>query len=306
MNTPVTVVGEALIDIVVSPDGRIAEHVGGSPANVAIGLARLGHGTTLITHIGVDERGQRIADLLASEHVLLSLGSRSADQTPTATATLDTTGAATYEFDLAWRPDDTAVAETGHLHTGSIAATLAPGAAIVRRIVESARTRSTVSYDPNVRPSLMDTPAAARATIEATVALADVVKASDEDLHWLYPGIPEAEVMRTWTNLGPRLCIITHGGDDVVAAVGNDLHRVPVTATEVVDTVGAGDSFMAGLLSGLLDAGLLGGPDARTQLSTANWEQILPAVLRGIACSAITVSRAGANPPTRANLREHP
>lgn len=305
MSTPVTVVGEALIDIVISPDGRTAEHVGGSPANVAVGLARLGHDTALITHIGADERGERIASQLGAEGVRLSSGSRSADRTSTATATLDEAGAATYDFDLDWRLDGTVdVAEGGHLHTGSIAATLPPGAAIVRRIIESARGGSTVSYDPNVRPSLMRDPATARAAIEEIVALADVVKASDEDLQWLYPGAPLIDVMRTWTELGPRICVVTRGADHILALLGSELHEISAKGVSVVDTVGAGDSFMAGLLSGLLDAGLLGGPDSRAQLLAATSEQILTAVARGIACSAITVSRAGANLPTRRDLEE--
>lgn len=303
MEAPVTVVGEALIDIVVPTDGEVAEHVGGSPANVAVGLARLGHRVELATHIGHDPRGERIAALLTAEQVALAPGSATAVRTPTATARLDETGAASYEFDLDWQADASlAVPEGGHLHTGSIAAVLLPGGAAVRSIIEAALPHATFSYDPNARPSLMGPVDSARAVIEATVGLADVVKASDEDLRWLYPETSLEDVLRAWAARGPRLVAATQGGREVVILLAGEIHRLAARSVEVVDTVGAGDSFMSGLLSGLLDAGLLGGAGARARLAEADWNQVCPAVLRAIECSAITVSRAGANPPTRGEL----
>lgn len=304
MEAPVTVVGEALIDIVIPPSGETTEHVGGSPANVAIGLARLGHATELATHIGTDERGQRIADLMAAEGVALRVGSRDAARTPTAAAHLDAAGVATYEFDLDWRLDPAriGVPDGGHLHTGSIAATLSPGGEAVLEIVRAAHGHATVSYDPNARPTLMGDPAQARAVIERLVALADVVKASDEDLRWLYGTTPVTQVLAHWATLGPSVCAVTQGGEEVVVLAAGEFQRFPTLPTRVADTVGAGDSFMAGLLSGLLDAGLLGGADARERLRFATWPTISAAVERALACAAITVSRVGANPPTRDDL----
>lgn len=303
MTAAVTVVGEALIDIVIPPAGPTVEHVGGSPANVAVGLARLGHPTSLATHVGTDARGRRIAAVLEAEHVALAPGSTTAERTPTATARLDETGAATYDFDLEWRLDaDLTVPSGAHLHTGSIAAVLAPGATAVATILETARARATISYDPNVRPSLMGDAATARAAIEHLVSLADVVKASDEDLQWLYPDAEVEDVLRRWAALGPRVLAVTRGGKNVAVLVGGELHQLPVRVVEVVDTVGAGDSFMAGLLSGLLDAGLLGDAAARARLVAAGWSELFPAVVRAIESAAITVSRAGANPPTREEL----
>ena len=300
---PVLVAGEALIDIVIRPDADPVEHVGGSPANVAVGLARLGHPTRLATYIGTDPRGQRIADLAAAEGVELAGGSSSAERTPTAAATLDDSGAASYEFDIAWRVDpNLPLADAGHFHTGSIAGTLAPGGRCVLQIARRVRAGATVSYDPNARPSLMGSPDAVRDQIEALVAAADVVKASDEDIAWLYPDQEQTAVLRAWAELGPRLCALTRGGSDALVLLNGNLYEVEVPAATVVDTVGAGDSFMAGLLSGLLDAGLLGSPDARDRLAAADWDQVSPAVARALACAAITVSRAGANPPTRAEL----
>ncbi len=303
--TVVTVLGEALIDIVVTPTGERTEHVGGSPANVAVGLARLGHGTALVTHIGTDERGQRIADQLMGEGVRLDSASMAAQHTSIATAQLDSAGVASYEFSVEWQVDPaTALTPGSHVHTGSIAATLSPGAEVVRRIVQAARASSTVSYDPNVRPSLMGDHRAALRIVEEMVGLADVVKASDEDLGWLYPGVAVAEVLARWSRGGPRLCVATRGGGPVSVLFGGELHEVPARQVTVVDTVGAGDSFMAGLISGLLDAGMLGGAAARARLERAEWADIVSAVDRAIACAAITVGRVGANPPQRQQLTQ--
>ncbi|HEY3406892.1 MAG TPA: PfkB family carbohydrate kinase, partial [Propionicimonas sp.] len=244
MTAPVTVLGEALIDIVVPLSGEVTEHVGGSPANVTVGLARLGHETTLVTHIGTDERGQRISGLLDNEGISLASGSKTAHHTPTATAHLDAAGVATYDFDLEWMVDPTALIAPGsHVHTGSIAVTLPPGAESVRKLVEAARPHSTVSYDPNARPSLMGDSAVARDTVEGMIALADVVKASDEDIAWLYPDASVAEVLHAWASIGPRLCVATQGGDAVIVLVAGELHEVGARKVPVADTVGAGDSF---------------------------------------------------------------
>lgn len=302
MHAPVIVVGEALIDIVVSKHGE-AEHVGGSPANVAIGLTRLGHPTSLATHIGTDERGERITSALAAEHVDLAPGSTNAPRTPTATALLGTDGAATYAFKIEWQLDpQLPVPEGAHLHTGSIAATLQPGAASVREVVERARPAHTISYDPNARPQLMGHPEDVRAQVDALVALSDVVKASDEDVEWLYEHDSLEATLAHWASLGVTLGVVTRGGEGAVIHLAGESHRVALPAVEVEDTVGAGDSFMSGLLSGLLDAELLGGPDARERLACADFPTIEPAVARALACAAITVSRAGANPPRRDEL----
>jgi fructokinase len=305
MQSPVTVVGEALIDIVIPRSGPAMEHVGGSPANVAIGLSRLGHTTTLATHIGTDARGQRIAELMAGEGVALTLGSTDAERTPTAAAHLDAAGVATYEFDLAWTLDPAQVVlpDGAHLHTGSIAATLAPGGAAVLQIVQAARAHATISYDPNARPSLMGSPDEARPVIERLIKLADVVKASDEDVSWLYGTTPLTHVLAEWAAMGPSICAVTQGGSEVVVLAAGTIEHFPALPTTVVDTVGAGDSFMAGLISGLLDAGLLGDAAARERLRFAQWPAIRAAVDRALACAAITVSRAGSNPPVRSDLK---
>ncbi len=306
-NATVLVVGESLIDAVDSGAGSVVEHVGGSPANVAFGLGALDHPVELATHLGRDDRGARIAALCAHHGVRLTPGSDGAAHTSVAHATLDERGRASYLFDLTWLPPDpTNVDHVGHVHTGSIASTLAPGADRVRDIVVRLDPQATISYDPNIRPALMGSPEQVRDRVEQLVGLSDVVKASDEDLAWLYPGSPPDDVVRVWLALGPGLVVITQGaqgaGYAVRSAPDAPLAAVRPRATQVVDTVGAGDSFMAGLLSGLLDAGLLGSPQAREQLARAGTEQVRGAVERAIATSGATVSRAGAYAPSRREI----
>ncbi|GAA3665911.1 fructokinase [Yimella lutea] len=300
------VVGEALVDVVRPVNGEVAEHVGGSPLNVAIGLARLGHPAQLATFIGDDDRGAAIRAHLAADDVQLVAGSDGAERTATAEAVLDETGAATYTFDIDWQvPYELPAAE--HLHTGSIAAVLQPGASAIREACFTQRAHGTISYDPNCRPQLMGEPGDARSDIEQLVGLCDVVKASDEDVRWLYGEVPVEEIARLWAQLGPALVVVTRGSDGAVACLpsaGSDdaVKTVAGQSVSVTDTVGAGDSFMSGLLSGLSDAGFLGSLAARSRFQKAGWDDVLPALERAVAAASITVSRAGANPPTRADL----
>ena len=185
MQSPVTVVGEALIDIVIPRSGSAMEHVGGSPANVAIGLPASATATTLATHIGTDARGLRIADLMATEGVTLSPGSTDAERTPTAAAHLGTmpvspptsstwSGRSTRQTSPSPRAPTCTPARSRR--------PCAPGGAAVLDDVRAAREHATISYDPNARPTLMGSPEEARPVIEALIRLADVVKASDEDV----------------------------------------------------------------------------------------------------------------------------
>ncbi|MEP7034304.1 MAG: carbohydrate kinase [Actinomycetota bacterium] len=305
LSGPTLVIGESLIDLVHRTDGSTQEHVGGSPANVAVGLARLGYQIQLATHVGKDARGATIVSHLVKEGISLTEGSVGGRPTSLATSTLDAAGAAAYSFDLSWDLAALAPLEgLAHVHTGSIAATLEPGASAVLSMVQSARPNATISYDPNVRPSLMGDPHEVRAKVEALVGLSDVVKASEEDIAWLYAGVPIPDILRLWGQLGPALTVVTRGGEGVVVrlSITGELAAMATPVVEVADTVGAGDSFMAGLLSGLLDARLLGGPQGRERLRSAALADVRPAVERALACAAITVSRAGANPPRLAEL----
>lgn len=300
----VLVIGEALIDAVQAQDGAVTEHVGGSPANVALGLGRLGRGTDLLTWLGADDRGRRITEHLAASGAAVVRGSAGAPRTSVATAHLAADGSATYDFDLTWRVPQTWASPPAAplaVHTGSIAAVLEPGADDVARILAAHRDSATLTYDPNLRPSLMPPPDRTRPIVEHVVAMADVVKVSEEDLAWLAPDDPLG-LAEEWAGAGPALVVVTRGRDGAAAwtAAGRvvDVPSVPVT---VADTVGAGDSFMAGLIDGLWTAGLLG-PEARPALRAIDPETLRAVLERCAVIAAITVGRPGANPPTAAEL----
>lgn len=298
----VLVVGEALVDIV-ERDGSTSEHVGGSPANVAMGLARLGHRTSLAACVGDDDRGAVVARHLGDHGVSLAPGTVRAGRTSTAVATIGGDGAAEYTFDLVWDPALEGLASASHVHTGSLATVLAPGSAAVVDLLRRVVGEATVSYDPNIRPSVVGDPAALVDGVEEVVRLSDVVKASDEDVALLYPEASLDEVVERWLALGPGLVVVTRGAAGVVwRSASGTQGSSPTRAERVVDTVGAGDSFMAGLLSGLLDADLLGGPGAADSLRQADGPTLEAAIDRGLTTSALTVAHPGAYAPTRSEF----
>lgn len=298
----VLVVGEALVDIVHRDDGSPEEYPGGSPMNVAVALARLGRTTRLLTRIGDDTRGATVRTFLDRSGVRLVPGSVVPGPTSTATATLDAAGVASYEFAIDWAlPEQVGVGPAKALHTGSIAAFLPPGGDAVARLVEESVGRVTISYDPNARPPLMGDPDRARKHVERLVTASDLVKVSEEDLTWLAPGAEPLDVAAAWLDLGPAAVIVTQGGKGSTGLARAGRVDVPAPDIRLVDTVGAGDSFMAGLLDHLAGAGLLGA-GARRDLRAIGTD-VVEAMLRHAArASAITCSRAGANPPTRAEL----
>lgn len=304
---PVLCLGEALIDVI-KRAGNVEEKVGGSIFNVACGVASLGHPTSLASWWGEDERGKSLEEKLASAGVSVVPGSANAQKTPIANAQIDDNGQATYDFDLEWQvPPLPEVSGLSHLHTGSFAATLAPGASAVVAAVKTMSTQGTVSYDPNVRPSLMGTPEEVRPRIEELISHADLVKASDEDIAWLYgKDTPIETVLHQWKDMGPGLIVATRGPWASYALCANDRDMLAVDPLniKVKDTVGAGDSFMAGLISGLLDAGMLGSTEAKQRLRQARLSDIQAALHRATITSGLTVSKVGAYAPTQAEIAE--
>ena len=298
------IIGEALVDIVERPDGTVSSHPGGSPANVALGLARLGRSVDLLTSLGDDEHGKLVRDHVTASGVRLA-PSGTANATSIARARLDDTGAATYDFTLAWDLEEAAAPDAGTrvVHTGSIAAVLEPGATTVHELISAARSHATITYDPNARPALMGDAAAARRRVEELVALADVVKVSDEDIAWLAPGEEILEVAAAWRLLGPAIVVVTRGAEGAIAFANCGIVSVSPAPVAVVDTVGAGDSFMSGLIDGLWEAGVLGAEQrgALADISDTSLREVLERCSR---IAGITVSRAGANPPTREELGE--
>jgi fructokinase len=303
-----TVIGETLIDEVVSDTASMRAHVGGSPMNVAVGLARLGHPAQFVGRFGDDEYGRMIQQHLRDNSVPFPVGP-DAHPTSVATARLDPAGGASYDFQLVWDlpgladRKDSLLDGTSLLHTGSIAAMLAPGAADVLALVTAAHPLVTVTYDPNCRPTIIRDADVAREHAEAFVALADVVKASDEDLAWLYPGrTPEASA-RAWLETGAAVVVVTRGSKGPWGVCRAGEVSVPAPSTSVVDSVGAGDSFMAALLGALVDLEL-DGAHRRDELRRMNLGQLTGMLQYAARAAAITVSRAGANPPSRHEMAQ--
>ncbi|OKL53888.1 hypothetical protein BSZ39_07015 [Bowdeniella nasicola] len=302
MPGPILVLGEALIDEV-HRQGDVAQHPGGSPMNVAVGLARLDNDVHLLSQWGGDADGDRIEQHLTSSGVVIVPGTRSTNPTSRAIATIDETGAANYEFHVTWDPQSSATLDgVSHAHTGSISTVITPGANKVAEMIESLASSATVSVDPNARPSLMGDPAEAYERISRIIANADIVKASDEDIAWLTKDTDERDVVEQWLAGGAAIVVVTRGADGVSAYCAAGEVSSPTLATEVADTVGAGDSLMGGLIDGLNRLGLLGAAN-RDALNDVSLIDLTEVITWASAISAITVSRDGANPPTTAEVR---
>lgn len=297
------VVGESITDVVVS-NGAAVDHAGGSPLNVSCGAARLGLPATLATHIGDDERGTALAKHVRSSGATMLLAPAVGARSATAMTTIDEEGRAVYDFDIDWslpaiRLSDFVDPECFSLvHFGSIGAFLEPGASSAEAIVASMRDRAVITYDPNVRPQLLPPLGQTHAAIERHLALADVAKASDEDLEWLYPGNSIEGTAASWLEHGPKIVVVTMGerGAYVASRSGVSTY-VPGIATSVADTIGAGDSFTAALMTALAVEGF-DGPSGRAKLTELDDENLRRMTTFAAQCAAITVSRPGAHPPT--------
>lgn len=296
------VIGESLIDIV-ERDGQVTgEHIGGSPLNVAVGLGRLGRDVDFLTHIADDSYGRRIIDYVEAAGVHLVSESRTAQRTATARSTIAENGSADYVFDLDWRLSGTPpVAPPLFVHTGSIAAVQDPGCLAVAALINTYRVSATVTFDPNVRPSLIADRELAVARIEHLIEHSDIVKVSEEDLRWIDPARPPEDIAQTWLGLGPAIVAVTMAERGAVAFCAAGVARAPTRAVHVVDTVGAGDSFMAGLLDALWESDLLGS-ERRTELREVGVDALTAGLEAASLASALTVSRAGADLPDRADL----
>lgn len=292
------VVGEALIDEVVD-GGRVSRHPGGSPANVALGLARLGVTTRLHTAIGDDEDGALIRRHLGASAVALTPESVTAAPTSKAVATLAADGSAAYRFALRWAPAP--VGDLGSpavVHTGSIGAFLEPGARVAADAVARGRSAGAlIAFDPNVRPSLLPDPESLRAAHRELASAVHLVKLSDEDAAYLYPGASLEAVLDLLVDAGAGVAAITRGGAGALMASGPERVELAAVRTTVADTVGAGDTFMAALIWALA----FDGPGWDGGAISTDRLRFVGAVAARAA--AITVSRPGADLPSLSDLR---
>lgn len=301
----VTVIGEALIDLVqLDMPGDYRARPGGSPFNVAVGLARLGHRTALMARLADNTFGRMLRAHAAAEGIDLTCAPAAAEPTTLAVVSMDPEGRASYDFyldgtaDWQWTDAETSriPQDTGVLHFGSVASWTPSAAEHIHTAVQRLRAGGTtlISYDPNVRPALLSDPARGRRAVERSVATAHLVKASREDVEWLYPDAPVERIAAHWRELGALLVVITDGPDGAQAfhARAGSLYR-PGRKVTVVDTVGAGDAFTAGLLGALLRHGL----HTPQTLATADPGVLAIAVDDAILVSALTCERLGADPP---------
>ncbi len=299
--------GEALIDLIPDPVKQNAYDavLGGSPYNVAIGLARLGSKTAFVSRISADGNGEALAAGLAGNGVDLAFVLR--DKRPSTLAFVMRGTAKTgsrysfyldaTSFDGPWPFPATWPKEGRHLHVGSISAVDPRHGERVVEALKAARSHATVSYDPNIRPLVTPDRPSVAALVERQASLATLVKASEEDLQWLYPDRPVEESLAAWAATGPRFCVATLGERGALAVLDRERVEVPAPCIEVADTVGAGDSFMSALLSAMdHDCALGAGVGAPSRAALERWLRFASAA------SAITCTRKGSDPPTRAEV----
>jgi len=301
------VVGEALIDLeVAQTDARHpVAHPGGSPMNVAVTLGRLGSDTAFLGRLSSDAFGALLRTHLAESRVNLRWIVDAGEPTSLAIVSVGPGGSASYAFHVAgtadwqWRTAELPK-EPGleAIHAGSLALALYPGGPEVERWLSAQSTSTTISLDPNVRPALLGDRTAYRERLERWLAFAAIVKVSDEDLEWIWPGIDPAALAKQWIAQGRKLVVVTRGGKGSLAWAGGEAFAVPAAEADMVDTVGAGDSFSGALLDWLSRHERLRPADlARLRAGEAR-----EAVAFASRVAAITCSRAGANPPWRHEL----
>ncbi|WP_431219965.1 carbohydrate kinase family protein [Leifsonia xyli] len=292
------VIGESLVDVVERPGSAPTAHAGGSPLNVAFGLARLGVPVTFATEYGADAYGSLLAAHLGDAGVT-TINLSHGEATSVATARIDAQGTARYDFSLTWDFDAPALPAAELVHTGSIGALREPGATAVRRLIEELHDDTVVSFDPNVRPALIGEPAQARELVDWYSRHAHLVKLSDEDAGWLFPGWEPRAVLDWVLERGAAVAVVTLGAEGSILRSRTSEAEIEAVPTRVVDTIGAGDAYMAGLVAGAVHADLL----ARLRRGDVSEDSLR--ALGGMAASvaALTVARAGAVPPTLDEVR---
>lgn len=303
----IAVCGEALVDLVPTDDtaAMYAALPGGSPANTAVALARLGLPTLLLARLSDDGFGRLLRAHLQTNGVDLARAVPATERSTLAIVSLGADGAAAYRFDVSGTADwQWTAAELGPLptavraiHAGSLALALAPGSLALEAFLVRERPRCTISVDPNLRPSLTPDLDAVRTAVQRWLAIADIVKASTEDLELLHPGEDPIDVARRWAAAGPAVVVVTCAEAGAFGVVRGEVISRPAVPTIVVDTVGAGDTFTAGLLEQLDRAGQLG-----SRLDHLTAADVAAALDRGLRAAAVTCSRPGADPPWAAEL----
>ncbi len=296
------VMGEALVDLIIAPDGTLSAVTGGGPFNLARAAARLGASVTFAGGISDDAFGQRITEQLHADGVATPVPHRAGAPTTLALASLDTHGAASYTFYTL----GTAAAEvtaqeiapapnTDILATGTLGLVMEPVASAIEHVLQHADDDTLVFVDPNCRPSVITDREAYVDRLMRVLNHADVVKVSTEDIEFLQPGIDPVGAAESLLQIGPSVILLTDGGRDVTILQRGCRTRVPVPRVDVVDTVGAGDAFGGAFLAFWANARL-----GRADL--ADVDTVTVTVRRAVQVSALTCTRQGADPPRLSDL----
>ena len=306
MGSVIVVAGESLIDRIIRADREPVDVPGGGPFNVARALARLGVPVAFVGRISTDVHGRTLRAALLADGVDLGMAIETDAPTLLAHATLDADGTARYRF----TPDASASAgltaadlpdvlagTTSALHVGSLGLVLEPMADTIEVLVAAATAETLVFVDLNVRPMAITDAPSFRARLARLLRRVDVVKASTEDLAWLAPGTDPVLTAQRLIGGGPSVVLVTDGAGPVRVVTETGATTVDVPAVPIVDTVGAGDAFGAGFLAGWTGAG-------RGRLDLADLDAVVEATRFAVVVGTRTVTRAGGNPPTLAELGE--
>ena len=291
-----------LIDLIPGADGVRVAHVGGGPANTAKALARLGHDVQFIDGISTDEYGVAARKELLDDEVKLDLALTSDKPTCLAIISLDANGGASYEFkidgtatfdfDLKWLPDPSRY-KPQVLHIGTLVTVIQPGADVLYDWAMQVAEFAPIVFDPNIRPSVMGDHDLYEAAVEKWAALSSVIKVSDDDMAWLYPGQKHEDVAKRWISDGAALVVVTRGSQGIIGITADGSVEVDGAKITVADTVGAGDTVGAIIVEAMIEKGILNLSD-----------EVLKATLHRAAVAAgITCSRKGAQPPYKHELK---
>ena len=299
----IVVAGEALVDLLPGPEGSLVPVPGGGPYNAARAIGRLGLDVAWLGGLSIDPFGQMLEAGLAADGVRVDLVQRTNLPTTLALAELDATGSASYRFYTEGTSAPQLVpgvvpaglpVGTRAVHAGTLGFVLEPMATTLEALVASLPDSLLLLVDPNCRPSITRDPSAYGERVERVLRRADVVKVSTEDLAFLRPGMDTGDAARWVASLGPRAVLVTDGGAAVRVLAAGTAHTVEVPRVDVIDTVGAGDTFGAAALAWLVRRGIVRATlDADAALGAARFAAL---------AAAITCTRAGADPPTVADL----
>jgi fructokinase len=302
LSKEIWVCGEVLIDLIPRGEKKIAI-VGGGPANTAKALALLGFDSYFIDGISNDAYGEKAKAELLYAGVNLKYAHFTDKPTCTADVSLDSAGvasyvfaidgSATFDFSHDWLPDPIEI-KPAVLQIGTLATIVEPAATILLEWARKVAQVAPIVFDPNIRSSVVSDRTKYQAAVARWTAISAVIKVSEDDLAWLYPDREQLDIAAQWLNEGAQLVIITKGSYGLIGITKEGSVTVPGVKVEVADTVGAGDTVGAIVVEAIVERGL----------STLHGDVMREVLTRAAKAASITCSRAGANPPSRAEIEE--